>query len=88
MGVRIDIGSILSQFTRNQAVVEVSGSTVGECLEQLAVLFPEMGKVLYAEDGRYLNYVYIYLNGEKAELLTEPVKDMDELQLFPVISGG
>ncbi len=90
MSIKINIHPILYHFTNDQDVVEVNGSTVGECLEQLAAQFPEIRQGLFDKDGKMLNYVDIYVNGDSAypEELAKPVKDGDELHIVLAISGG
>jgi molybdopterin converting factor small subunit len=90
MNVRINLHPNLSQFTNGWAIVEVSGSTVGECVDQLVKQFPRVKRMLLGKDGKLLNYVDIYVNGESSypEELAKPVKDGDELHITIIIAGG
>jgi molybdopterin converting factor small subunit len=90
MSVKINIHPVLYHFTDDQDVVEVDGSTVGQCLEQLVARFPQIRRGLFGKDGKLLNYVDIYVNGESAypEELAKPVKDGDELHLILMLAGG
>ena len=90
MSVRIIIHPLLYHVTNNQEVIEVNGSTVGECLKEFVAHFPETNKVLFDNDGNLLGYVDIYVNGESAypEELAKPVKDGDELHIVLIIAGG
>jgi len=90
MSVRINLPPTLHSFTNNQAVVEVNGSTVGECLNELVRQFPRIKPMLFDKKGRLLNYVDIYVNYESAypEELAKPVKDGDELYITLIIAGG
>ncbi len=90
MSIKIDIPLYLQPFTNDTGAVEVSGSTVGECLTHLGKQFPGMEKMLLAENGELLSDIGIYLNGEDAypDELAKPVKDGDELYLLYVIGGG
>ncbi len=90
MSVKINIHPILHHFTNDQDVVEVKGSTVGECLEQLTAQFPEVKKGLFDKDDKLLNYVDVYVNGESAypEELARSVRDGDELHIVLTIAGG
>ncbi len=74
----------------NMEVVEVSGNTVGDCLNHLVKQFPGIEKMLFAKDSKLLGYASIYVNGEDAypEELAKPVKDGDELRILYVIGGG
>jgi len=47
VSVKINIHPFLSQHTNGQDVVEVNGSTVGQCLEQLVGQFPELRQWLF-----------------------------------------
>ena len=71
-------------------VVEVSGSTVGECLNNLVKQFPGMKKQLFTKTGNLYGNIIISVNGESAypEQLSKPVKDGDELNIVFLISGG
>jgi len=69
-------------------VVEVNGSTVGECLKHLVEQFPKLK--LFNKDGKLLPYLGIYVNGESAypKQLDKPVKDGDELSIILMVGGG
>ncbi len=90
MNVKININPFLSHLTNDQDVVEVNGSTVGQCLEQLVARFPEVGKWLFGKDGKLNSLVDIYVNQESSypEELAKPVKDGDELHIIVIIAGG
>lgn len=90
MSVKINIHPFLTQHTNDQDVVEVNGSTVGQCLEQLVGQYPELRKWLFEKDGKLNRLVEIYVNGESSypEELAKPVKDGDELHIVIIISGG
>ncbi len=90
MGIKINIPSYMKSFANNIEVVEVSGSTVGECLGHLVKQFPNMKKQLFSKNGELFEYIIIPVNGESAypEQLAKPVKDGDELNILLVIGGG
>lgn len=88
--VKININPFLTHITNNQSAVDVSGNTIGQCLEQLVTRFPELKKWLYKKDGKLSDLVDIYLNGESSFPLelSKLVKDGDELHIIVIISGG
>ena len=90
MSVTINLHPNLYHFTNDQAVVEVNGSTVGQCLADLVKQFPQIRQGLFGKDGKLLNYVDIYVNQESSypEELAKPVKDGDELHITLIIAGG
>ena len=90
MSVTINLHPNLLQFTNDQAVIEVKGNTVGQCLDDLVRQFPWIRQGLFGKDGKLLNYVDIYVNQESSypEELAKPVKDGDELHITLIIAGG
>ena len=90
MSIKIHVLSSLQPFTNNQEVIEVKGSTVGECLSQLIQQYPEIEKRLFDKNGKLLSYVGLYVNGEDAypEDLVKKVKDGDEIYILHIIGGG
>ena len=90
MSSKIKISAMLHQYTNGQSVAEVSGSTVGQCLDHLVKQFPGINEGLFDKNGKLHSYYDVYVNGKSAfpEELTKPVKDGDELHLVSVIGGG
>ena len=90
MSVKINIPSYLQPHTNDKEVVEVDGSSVNECLNHLTKQFPDMRKMVFAKDGRLLDYVSIYVDGNfaYADELAKPVKDGDELHILYILGGG
>jgi len=82
MSITIYIPSYFQHYTNKMEVVEVNGSTVGECLNHLAKQFPGF------ERAMLINYSDIYVNEDYSypKEFTEPVEDGDELHMIP--SGG
>ena len=90
MSINIVIPSFLQPFTTNLGSVEVNGSSVSGCLNNLTKQFPDIKKMLFAENGELNSYVDIYVNREDtyAEGLAKPVEDGDELQIVYIIAAG
>ena len=90
MSIKVNIHQNLRHLTDGLDVAEVSGNTIGQCLEHLVKQFPNIKKGLFDKHGKLLNYVDIYVNGESAypEELVKSVKDGDELSLILIIAGG
>ncbi|MFH0768775.1 MAG: MoaD/ThiS family protein [Chloroflexota bacterium] len=90
MGITIKIHPILSQYAGDRDKVEVNGSTVGDCLNDLVEQFPDIKKELFNKNGGLLHYISIWVNGADtypAELAKQ-VRDGDELYLLPLFAGG
>ncbi|MBI2850363.1 MAG: MoaD/ThiS family protein [Chloroflexi bacterium] len=90
MSVKINVHPALAHLTGDNEKVEVSGSTVGQCLDQLVARFPAIKSWLFAKSGKLNNTVEIYVNSKSSypEELAMPVKDGDELQIVTIIIGG
>ena len=90
MSIKIDIPSYMKSFTNNLEVVEVNGSTVSECLNQMVKQFPGIKGQLFSKNDTLFENIIISINGESAypEQLAKPVKDGDELNIVLIIGGG
>ena len=88
--IKINIPSYMQSFTNNMEVVEVNGSTVGECLNHLVKQFSGIKGQLFSKNGDLFENVIISVNGESAypEHLAKPVKEGDELNILFIIGGG
>lgn len=90
MSVTVSIHQTLRHLIGDQVTVEVSGTTVGECLYDLVKQFPGVEPRLFDKKRKLLNYIDIYVNTESSypEELAKPVKDGDELHITLIIAGG
>jgi molybdopterin converting factor small subunit len=80
----------VQKFIQDRDRVEVNGSTVGECLDDLIRQFPGIEKWIFDEHRQLLRHVFVYVNAESARKadLAKPVKDKDELIIALLITGG
>ena len=90
MTIKINIRPGIQHLVNDQDLVQVDGSTVGECLKHLIKQYPNIEGELFGKDGRVLDYIDIYVNGESSypQELAKPVKDGDELYILRIIGGG
>ena len=90
MSVKINVSSILAQYTNGERVVWVNGSTVGQCLSHLVKRFPSIKSWLFDNNGKLQSYVDIYVNGKSSypEELAKSVKSDDELYVLFMVDGG
>jgi adenylyltransferase/sulfurtransferase len=90
--MKIHIPTPLRQFAGKQATVTVDATTVGQALDELTVVHPELKKHLYSEEGKLRAFVNVYLNDEDIRYLSEKentaVKESDSLSIIPSIAGG
>ncbi len=52
MSIEIKISPFFHQYTSNQQVARVNGSTIGECLDDLVKQFPRLKQVLFDKKGK------------------------------------
>ena len=90
MSIQINIPQFLYHLSGNVKVVDVEGKTVGECLDELVKQFPQLRESLFAEEGKLLNLLNVYVNGESAypEELAKPVNAGDKLDIMYTLVGG
>ena len=90
MSIKIDISLLSNQYTKGQKIVDVKGSTVGQCLDDLIKQFPSIKEGLFDGNGKVHNFIDIYVNDESTYpgALTKPVKDGDKLHIIFLIGGG
>ena len=90
MSVKVNIHPSLRYITEDREMVEVSGSTVGECFQQLVKEYPGLEEWLYEDSGKLSKYIDIFVNQESAypEELIKAVEDGDEIYILMQIAGG
>ena len=90
MSVKVNVYYFLPHLTNDQEEIEVNGSSIGQCFEQLTALFPKVSEWLFGKDGKISNFVDIYVNLEMVDPdeLTRPVNDGDVIHIVMMLTGG
>jgi molybdopterin converting factor small subunit len=91
MSIKVKIAPLLQEYADIPDTVEVSGNTVGQCLDDLIKQYPESGNWLF--DQNSLLKVLVSINNVETvtfdkEGLNKALKTNDELHVIAVISGG
>lgn len=87
----IRIPTPLRKLTNELEVVQSSGATIGEILDNLDKAFPGLNERICDEQGNVRRFVNIFVNDEDIRFLEDkatPVKDTDEVSIVPAIAGG
>jgi len=90
MGVKVKLDPFLQHLAGGQEVVEVTGHTTGECLEDLESRFPSIKQQIRDKRGQLRSYCCILVNSESTypKELTTAVKDGDQIDIVIFVAGG
>jgi len=90
MSIKVRLHPILQKLAGGQEVVEVTGYTTGECLENLESRFPVIKQLIRDKQEQLRRYCEILVNSESTypEELTTPVKDGDQIDIVVFFAGG
>jgi molybdopterin converting factor small subunit len=90
MSVEIFLSPTLQTLVDDLPVVDVSGNTLGECLNDLLQKYPQLKAVLLDTNLELRRDYMIYINGENAypEESSRPLKNGDKLNLMSFFVGG
>ena len=91
MAITVKLPTQLRASAGGQAETEVEGGTVGEVLEALFGVHPELRDRLSDGNGALRRFVNVYVDGEDIRFtdgLDTPVADGREVQILPAVAGG
>jgi len=90
MSIKVHLYSSLRSYADNRSIVEVNGTTVGECLDDLVQQYPSIAPILFDETGKSLDKVFVSINLESTyrEKMDAPVEENDDLYLILIVAGG
>jgi len=90
MSIKVRLHPILQNLAGGQEVVEVTGHTTGECLENVEGRFPVIKQLIRDKRGQLRRYCEILVNSESTypNELTTPVKDGDQIDIVVFFAGG
>lgn len=91
MSVEVKIPTVLRKHTNNEAVLEASGGTIRELIEDIAGKHPEFREKVLSDDGALHRFINVYANDEDVrylEGLDTKVQDGDTVSILPAVAGG
>ena len=89
--IKILIPYALRSFTERNAEMEVNGKTVGEALNALANIYPDIKTHLFADNGNLRDFINLFIDGKNINTmqgLDTPITDNSEVMIIPAIAGG
>ena len=89
MTIKISLHTTHRRYTDGKEIIEVEGTTVGECLKDLVKKYPPLDKEIFKK-GQLNSLIEIYIDGASAypNEMARPVKDGDKIDLVYMLSGG
>ena len=82
MSITFRIDPQLSYYTGNKGSTVVTGTKVGECLDELLKRFPGLAEAIYDDQKQLEPAINFYINGNYViQGLSRPVKDGDKLDI-------
>jgi len=91
MAAKVRIPAPLRKITKDQAVVDVSGATVDEIIQNLDSAYPGLKERICDESGQIRRFINIFVNGEDIRFKngsSTQVEDGAEVSIIPAIAGG
>jgi len=90
MSVQINLPPVLQTLVGDIKQINVTGRTVGECLEALVKQYPGLKSRLLKKNNRLPKGINIFINGENTypEPLTKRVHEGDKVYISYIVLGG
>ena len=89
--VVVRLPTVLRAQAGGQSTVEVTGSTVGEVLDQLVAAHAGLGTNILDDEGSLRKFVNVYVDDEDIRFLHKletPVTAGAEVAILPAVAGG
>ena len=91
MSVKVLVPTPLQKFTKEQAEIECSATSIKELIDALEADCPGIKARLCDEQGIPRRFLNFYVNSEDIRFLDNvdtPLKDGDEVSIVPAVAGG
>jgi sulfur-carrier protein len=86
--VDVRIPTPLRSYTGGVAVVDATGTSVGELLADLDRQYPGLRFRVIDEQNRVRKHMKVFVNGDSVRDLATAVRAEDEVVLMQALSGG
>jgi molybdopterin synthase sulfur carrier subunit len=91
MPVKVKVPTIMRSHVGGEPVVEGSGSTLRDLLDDLDRRYPGFKDRIVTDDGGIHRFVNLYVNDEDVRYLgalETTVKEGDTVSILPAVAGG
>ncbi len=91
MSVQVKIPTVLRKHTGGESVIDASGSTIRELIDDVGGRFPEFREQVVSDDGQLHRFINVYANDEDVRYLQgldTKVSDGDTVAILPAVAGG
>ena len=91
MPVKVKVPTIFRSFVGGEAVVEGTGRTVRDLLEDLDHRYPGIKGTIITDEGTLHRFVNLYVNDEDVRFigsLDTSVDEGDTVSILPAVAGG
>ena len=91
MSITVRIPAPLRRLSGDQPTVDLTGTNISDCINNLDARFPGFKERLCDESGALRPFVNVYVNGEDVRFLqglATQLKDGDEVSIVPAVAGG
>lgn len=91
MSIAVRIPTVMRTNVGGNSVVECTGNTIAEVLEDLTVKYPDIKNVLFKEQDVLHKYVNLYLDEDDIRYiggLEAQIGEAKELTILPAVAGG
>lgn len=89
--VTIEIPYPLRAYVEGKSEIEISGTSIGQLLQQLTQQYPRIAPHLFNDVGQLRKFILVYLNDEdiryKGGLEAEVYTD-STVKIIPALAGG
>jgi MoaD family protein len=91
MSIQVKIPTVLRKHTDGNALLDASGSTIRELINDVGGRYPDFREQVVGKDGELHRFINVYANDEDVRYLQgldTAVKDGDTVAILPAVAGG
>ena len=88
---QIKIPTPLRKFTNNEGTIVTNAKTVGEAMNIIAGIYPELAKQMIDKNGKIKRFIRIYVGDEDIKTLKDEATAVNKesvVSIIPAIAGG